>query len=302
MKIVVRRHPAIVPETGSNRVLRTRPKTVPEHRARDGGTNPGDAVRIEPMELELASSDLTGFSQALAETVEEIIEHWKEANVRPVGDESDPEVLSNAFQELLQVLRQYEDTGLEGTKSPARGPELSELGDYGLSMLLDLERIASGLRLTAIGDRLERLSVNLALWIVRRDGDLSTLELIVNGVAKTANQLRTPNELERLFSVIDEIVQALNPGLQQEVSSTSGDSAQNPRNLLLMNRAIVATRALAPSLMENAFSDILQQMPEIAPGFFTEAVEQIEPRGYPPPVAAVITRFYQLAAVPKTLH
>ena len=244
----------------------------------------------------LPPSDLNAFSQALTETAEEIIERWRESNVRAAADESDPEVLWNAFGQLLPVLARYEE------RPPDGGVDVSELGDYGLNMLLDLERIAAGLGLDRCRGRLEQISVGLALWIVRHDGEISTLELIVNGLANAANSLRSQTDLERLFFATEEITQGVAPGPQQEAGSMAGSPRQNPWMLLLMNRAIIATRALSPPLMEKAFGDIAEQLPEIAPDFFKEAVGQIPLRGYPPAVAEVITRFHQLTTVPKTLH
>lgn len=250
--------------------------------------------------MELASSDLNAFARTLAETVEEIIDGWRAVNITPAGDETDPETLWNAFQQLLLALHKCD--GRDDGRDPLHASEISELGDYGLNMLLDLERIATGLALTTPRDNLEKLSVDLGLWVARHDGELTTLDLIVNGVAKTANRLRRQADLERLFFIVEEVLEAVNPTLQSEASQLSDNPEQGPWKVLLMNRAIIATRALAPAMMDKAFTDILEQIPETAPGFFAEAIEQIELRGYPPPVAEVITRFYQLTTVPKTLH
>ncbi len=246
--------------------------------------------------MELASSDLGLFAEGLAETLDDVLERWREANTRPTPDESDPEVIREAFGQLLSILAAYAD------KERGSGGDVTELGDYGLSMLLDLERVSAGLGLSDARGRLERLSVMLALWIARHEGELLTLELLVNGLAKAANGLRKQGDLERLFFTIEEIAGAVAPARQQEAAAIGNDPRQSPWALLLMNRAIVATRAHSPPLMDRAFSDILEQLPGVAPDFFTEALGQVPLRGYPPPVAEVITRFHQLAMAPKTLH
>ena len=148
-------------------------------------------------------------------------------------------------------------------------------------------------------ERLEQLAVSLAFWVIGQEGELSTIELVVNGLARTANKTHDAQELERLFIAMSDLLYALSPSVLQQKSAPLG---QQPWQLLLLNRAIVATRSLSPQLMENAFSDVVEHMPDQAPDFFREGMEQVKLREYPAKVSEVIERYYREWPVEKILH
>jgi hypothetical protein len=78
---------------------------------------------------------------------------------------------------------------------------------------------------------------------------------------------------------------------------------QRPWRVLLLNRAIVATRSHRPALMEVAFDDVVEHLPQEAARFFEEGMAQMDALDYPPQVRAVMERYYlRQGPAPHTLH
>jgi hypothetical protein len=94
----------------------------------------------------------------------------------------------------------------------------------------------------------------------------------------------------------------LDASVAKTYDQTYQNMLNNPRDLLLLNRAIVATRALSPELMERAFADVAEQLPDAAPGFFKEGMEQIQTQNYPEDVGSVIERFHSDYPASATIH
>lgn len=250
--------------------------------------------------MDLPPTNLSWFAETLSDTVQDIIEAWNESGGAAAGDEISPELIRNALQQLVEVLQRH-----EWLADPAREPgieaesvDVTELGDYGLTMLTDLFGLAQDLQMPDACTALERLALSLGLWVVEQQGELNRIDLLVNGVAHVANQTSSALELERLFYLMGDILDAV-PDLQAEEPA---DSPPAPRKLLLLNRAIVATRSLSPELMETAYAEVAEQLPREAPGFFHEGMEQVQLQNYPDPVRRVIERFYLDWSQPNTLH
>ncbi|HHH39431.1 MAG TPA: hypothetical protein ENK50_07645 [Sedimenticola sp.] len=252
--------------------------------------------------MPLPPVNLSWFADSLAEVVEEISDAWVAAD-RP-GDEEDPTpaLLSEALQQLTDVLRTVEweagDPQIADTGT-TEGVDIGELGGYGQEMLTQLYQIAHELALPEVPEQLEQLALSLALWVSRQGGELRSIDLVVNGLARIANATTDTFELERLFHTFGEILEAL---LMTDPGHPPPESAQEPWRLLLLNRAIVATRAHLPRLMERAFHDIAERLPEVAPDFFNEGMEQIRVQGYPKPVSEVIERYHRLCTSSRRLH
>lgn len=250
--------------------------------------------------MELPPTNLNWFAEKLSETVQEIIDSWNGSGAVAAADEVAPELIRNGLQQLIEVLQRQEwlaDAG-EDSGMPVESVDVSELGDYGLTMLADLFGLARDLQLPEACSELERLALSLALWVVEQQGELTRIDLVVNGVARVANGTDNRRELEHLFYVMGDLLDAIPSPLSGEPT----DGQPSPRKLLLMNRAIVATRSLSPELMETAFAEVAEQMPGEAPGFFREGMEQVQIQGYPDPVRRVIERFYLDWYRPTTLH
>ena len=170
---------------------------------------------IELHNMELPPIDLSWFAENLTDTVQEILDAWNDSNASVSSkEEAPPELLKEALKQLIEVLRiqEWNNNPSQGNGNGAPGEvDISELGDYGLNMLAELSRLSIDLGLEEQMERLEQLALSLGLWVARQNGELSSVELVVNGIARIANQSQEQIELERLFHVMGEILDAAPP-------------------------------------------------------------------------------------------
>jgi hypothetical protein len=216
----------------------------------------------------------------------------KHKNTRLKNEES-PAVLMDATNNLLDLLYIQ-----EGDSSSLSTKELSELGDYGLDML---HRLAENTQAQGFGSyqNFETLAYPLALWLARQGAEISILYPIVSTLARMANRLTEPEQLEQLFLQTGEIIEALSVKLTQDLEQSEPGS---PLSVLLINRAIVATRSLNLDFITFSYQVVREQLPELANGFYAEAMEQMELLNYPPEVRALVEDFYTHAKGNALLH
>ena len=254
--------------------------------------------------MELPPTDLSWFAEHLTESVQELLDAWNDNNTSVQQEvNTSPELLQKSLMQLIDLLRVQEwrnnpDPYVE--KDVFRAMDVSELGDYGLTLLTELAQLSLDLGLNDSIERLEQLALSLGLWVAKQQGELSNVELVVNGIARLANQTYAEKELESLFFAMGEILDSVSPAIS--LRYTRNEPMHNPRTLLLINRAIVATRMLSPILMESAFADVVEQHPEVAPGFFSEGMEQVKVQEYPDDVREVIERYYHEYPPAAKLH
>jgi hypothetical protein len=205
---------------------------------------------------------------------------------QPAERRPSPELLSQALEQLLAVLgRVSSDAAALATLGSA---DLSRLGDDGLSLLGDLEAWTITLGLTEERRDLQALMVALALWSARRGGRISLLEPLVNALAAIANRMHEPAALGRLCTVMDRVLDAVHPRLQQDPDKSNPG---RPWRVLQLNRAIVATRSHDPERMTLAFERLIRDLPEEAPAFFREGMRQMQELNYPPQVRNVMQQY-----------
>jgi hypothetical protein len=139
----------------------------------------------------------------------------------------------------------------------------------------------------------------MALWIVRHNGELRTLEPVINSLARLANKFREPSLLQQLYDISVELIQALEPLIQQQ-----GAKAKKAHSwsILLINQAIIATRSYRPELIDEAYQTLCRLLPDQAPDFFREGMEQMEVMNYPQQVKEVVEKYYNIWGKPRTLH
>jgi len=265
---------------------------------RNRQTPPGPAVKING--LMLPPVDITYIAAEIRMHAAEL----REAQEDHDGEmDPDPRVLPQALSDLFDHLRRLEDQvpdpATEGGPTPAARADLSRLGDYGVDLLARLAGLAGTLPAPHKAHAIEELALPFACWIARRGGELGYLEPIVNGAAHLANRLLQPSELEQLYGLLTEIVDAVDPRLSQDTTSVD---PSRPWRILLLNRAIVATRSHRPALMEEAFESIIEYLPDEAPAFFREGMEQMAALNYPPQVRDLMQRFHQQCHGQRVLH
>jgi hypothetical protein len=201
------------------------------------------------------------------------------------------------LMELLEILTRQMITTAE--KAPTSLDELSELGDYGIKLLVDFSSVAAGLKMPQESEALEDLTLPMALWIVRHQGELRTFEPVINSLARLANRFREPSQLQQLYDLSVELIQAMEPLMQQERRRIE---KVHPWSILLMNQAIIATRSYRPELIEEAYQTLCRLLPDQAPDFFREGMEQMNALNYPQQVKEVVEKYYNLWGQPRTLH
>jgi hypothetical protein len=246
--------------------------------------------------------DIAYIAEELIRHSEELVEAFEDQG----GDtDSDPRLLLQALNDLLDGLRLHEDEDeapppLSAVAGAATAiTDIRTLGDHGIDLLSRLAVLAGRLRLPQRSRSIEELALPLACWIARRGGELGFLGPVVNGAASVANSLSGPTELGQLYGQLTEIVNAVSPRISQDTASTD---PTRPWRVLLLNRAIVATRSHEPILMEEAFESLVEHLPDEAPGFFREGMEQMDALGYPPRVRALMRRYYDQWCGQRVLH
>ncbi len=219
-----------------------------------------------------------------------------------LGQEAPLEVSIEAMRNLLDLLRDTEQAQAFAATGPAHGlgeTDMRVLGDYGIGLCTDLAGWADRLNLPEESLELRQMGLPLACWIARRGGEISNLQPVVDGAAALANALTRPPELERLFHDLTEIVNAVSPAITQDMDRSN---PARPWRVLLINRAIVATRSCHPALMDEAFRTLTEHLPEEAPGFFREGMEQMHTLDYPDSVRMLMQRYFDLWCGEGLLH
>jgi hypothetical protein len=247
--------------------------------------------------------DISSLCESCKETIEEILETF-EASEAKSGDAVNPEILANAMQQLMDVLkrldadmqggaRDHNDAGISKTI------DISELGDYGFSLLHDLTEWAKTLNLEGCCARLRSVAGPFALWLARHGGELRTLDPIVDALAAIANESQDRLLLEELCAAMGEVIDAVAPSIAEDADNSNPG---RPWRMLNLNRGIVATRTHNPAVMESAFKVLVENLPEDAAEFFREGMLQMEALDYPEPVRRVMERHYKDWCQTHTLH
>lgn len=246
-------------------------------------------------------ANLSWFADTFKQAAKQILQAWEDVGLDSPAEQPTVDVLCGAMDQLIDLLRKSEESGpdrLSGDPG-AQPPDISEMGDYGLNILEELALMAEDLGIEDQSMAWELLAIALARWIAYHGGELSSISALVNGLAFLANNTEETDALEEIYTVMGDFINATSPATQQQ----PGDEYdQNPWHLLLLNRGIIATRIMSPRLMDAAYSEIAQLIPEDAGSFFREGMEQMELVDYPPEVREVIERYFNDWPGKRVLH
>jgi len=239
-----------------------------------------------PVDLNFLRERLTALAAELADDAE--------TGTTEDASSSETGQLCEALLQLIGLLGQLER---EGSDQTAIITELNTLGEYGLHLMEDLARQSRRNRQTA-GSEVEHLSLPFALWVARRGGEIRNLAPVVNALAYFANRNTRPAMMTALYGQCCEIIEAASPASQENFT----EQPAHPYRMLLLNRAIVATRSHNPELIEIAFDSVLEVLPNDAQSFFAEAMEQMALIDYPDHVRDIVRRYFVDHARPRRLH
>jgi hypothetical protein len=249
---------------------------------------------IPPIDINYVADELKRLADELKEAAED----------RAGESDTNPLPLLGATAQLFEALRQRHPAGAhlydEYEDEPqAGGVDITALGDHGIDLLSQLAALASRLNRPRLAQDIEGLALPLAVWLARSDAEIITLYPVVNSAAALANRLAEPRQLAELFLLLREVGTAVSPSVSQETPSADPN---RPWPVFLFNKAIVATRSHQPALMEEAFDALVDQLPEEAPEFFREGMEQMDALDYPPEVRSVMEQWFQRCCGQRILH
>ena len=202
------------------------------------------------------------------------------------------EKLRQDMQQFCLLLQQLESVH-------DKDPEvISDMGEYGLYLLQKLSEIVEQLGLLQARQRLERHIISFGLWVCTNGGVLRELEPVVNAFAAEANRSRGGRDLERLCAAMLHSLHCVDPLVVERQERL----AAAPWRLLNLNAGIVATRTQNTELMRTAFEALIRNLPEEAPEFFSEGMEQLDLARYPEPVRELVEGYYHRFSKARTLH
>jgi hypothetical protein len=240
------------------------------------------------------------FRQQLPAVLTELVEAYQLSNEAAAPQESAPPLLEQAFRQLADAMQRTEvSLSRDQGGNPTSGEDVSTVGEYALELLQQASDWAKQLDLSGISETLQAFTITAARWIALHDGQLFNLETVVDALAQSANRTQDAGELLELYQAMGEVMDATVAAIRQDLEKSNPG---RPWRVLLLNRAIVATRTHQPDIMEQAFQLLTGYLPEDAPGFFAQGMEQMDLLNYPPHVRAVMDRYYRKWSVDRSLH
>jgi len=243
------------------------------------------------------------FRNQLGEPLADLLEAWQLQVDRSGPGTSSPPLLGEAFEQLYDAMQRTEASLSEDSAitvgNQASADDVTELGEYALELFDQSLLWAKHLDLNEVFEILQRFTIAMACWIARHGGELLHLEPVVDALGRAANGAHEPGDLLTLHQAMEEVVDATAAAIQKDRDRSNPG---RPWRILHMNRAIVATRTHQPDVMEQAFTALIKYLPEDAPGFFTQGMEQMDLLNYPPHVREVMDRYYRKWSVNRSLH
>ncbi len=169
--------------------------------------------------------------------------------------------------------------------------DVSQIGDYGLQLLTDLSNWANQLDLQQAASELRLASLGASDWVLRHHGEIRTPEIVVDTLANLANTTSDVEILKQLESVMTNTLHGLSTFHKRDLETTNPG---RPWRVLHINRAIVATRTLDPTVMRRVFDEFVQELPAEAPQFFAEGQAQMTKSVYPEAVREIVRDYYDI--------
>ena len=247
--------------------------------------------------MQLPDPTLTDFREGISSALDELLDSYQLQEHRSEEDSAAPPLLIETFGQLFDVMQRSEASQHAGNQPGEEA--VTELGEYALELVDQTLAWASRLKLPGVYQGLQASVVTMARWIAHHGGEIQSLEPIVDALAQFANTTKDPGELLALYQAMSEIIEATADIIRQDLEKTNPG---RPWRLLQLNRAIVATRTHQPDMMETAFEELATNLPQDAPQFFSEGMEQMELLNYPAHVREIMERYNRKWNIDRALH
>lgn len=234
----------------------------------------------------------------LRERIRELAGRVRDAGETTGTAGADPDAPMQLGAALLQLFEMLARVEADETDAGINPVEINTLSEFGLQLFDELVQLANRLEQPALATEIECLCMPYALWIARHGGEIRHLSPVVNALAHYANRQTRPDAMTALYTHCCELIEATSPS----VAEAQTNDKRHPWRLLLLNRAIVATRSQNPDLIEAAFDAIVEHLPQDAARFFAEGMEQMANIDYPDYVRDLVRRYYLEHALPRRLH
>ncbi|MGH8671034.1 MAG: hypothetical protein ACREUA_03205 [Burkholderiales bacterium] len=205
----------------------------------------------------------------------------------PSAAQVTPPQLRVAIEQMLEAFTGLDKTHGEHGVLPY--DDVSKLGNQTLDCLADLSLWAERLGLAGRRHDLETVALGVAQWMIRHEGELATLEPVVNALAMSANVTQSAKALRELYAGVKDVVEHTAHGIRADLDK---HDPTRPWCILNFNLGIVATRTQDPSLMREAFGLLERNLPDAAPGFFEEGLKQAQKQVYGPEVRAIMLEYF----------
>lgn len=217
-----------------------------------------------------------------------------ESNNVQAGDTPTPSQLIDAINQFFVI---YEKLGSHpGQNSLFSKDNISQIGDQAISCLVELGTWAERLNLHNEKAMLDEIALAAAHWVIRQQGEIRNLEVVVNMLAAKANQTTDKTILAALFHVINDVIENAAAEFKDDLDKTD---PSRPWRMLNFNFAIVATRTHSKELMIKAFDTLGRNLPEDCPQFFEEGLKQAQKEVYGPEIKTMMAEYFKKWA---TLH
>jgi len=225
-----------------------------------------------------------------------IKQQLEEITHNSVEDELVP-AIANILNHLLQFDGPETQQNRRRSDQSMLPDNFSELGDECIQYM---EQLAANVKPNNPDKarQVELLSFPLALWLTQHGGELKTLTPVVNAIAYHSNQNSQVDVLERLYHMVDHILEGICP---RALQADQGENAKAWR-VLLLNHGIIATRTHNAILIEDAYQNLAEKIPEDAAHFFEQGMAQMVRINYPDHVKSIVQKYYTQWHQTKVLH
>lgn len=232
----------------------------------------------------ITPSDL---KQQFIQTSEIVLQAFDSRKIQ-AGGETAPAQLVEAINQFIIIYEKFGVTYVEN--SVIKKDNISQIGEDAINCLHELGAWAERLNLPKEKAILDDIALTSARWVIRHQGEIRSLDVVVNMLASKANKTSDKTVLTALFQVMNDVIESASPELKSDLDKSD---INRPWRMLNFNFSIVATRTLNKDLMTKAFDTLGRNFPEDCSQFFEEGLIQSEKAEYGPEIKSIMTEYFK---------